>query len=427
MNNTIVLINTWNKIFNSDILESEINENYINNMQLFNSFLNKLNNSIQYKYIDSICLCKKIGMKYIVTYYDNYTIQSKSFGNNTKRKMYTFLESFNWIIISGFAINNETLSNKIIMREEIIINFLGNNETHFYSKDLLFSKNDDNVYLTQNFYNLIYKNKKLFNLILFGSFLLNSFELGFTVDEVTLTPKITLSKYGRWYWTNTEKVQNDSEVRQKIYKKLLKYGSILSADFVSAEPYILSDLIKSKLLKKVIKQRIKLKIIGDEDSNALKLVINSFIHSNDSPDKALYKFNIQYPNSKISKKIGMEMSDFFDSLHQSLICYNSIMMENYRNEIVVEELYRRIIIPDAVLYSDNDLIKEHRKYLQGHTHDKLLKLAELVHTALDILPIFTVHDSASFFINHKNKEDILCSFQNCIKELKSPIEIEIIS
>ena len=57
----------------------------------------------------------------------------------------------------------------------------------------------------------------------------------------------------------------------------------------------------------------------------------------------------------------MEMSDFFDSLHQSLICYNSIMMENYRNEIVVEELYRRIIIPDAVLYSDNDLIKEHRK------------------------------------------------------------------
>ena len=102
-------------------------------------------------------------------------------------------------------------------------------------------------------------------------------------------------------------------------------------------------------------------------------------------------------------------------------------MENYRNEIVVEELYRRIIIPDAVLYSDNDLIKEHRKYLQGHTHDKLLKLAELVHTALDILPIFTVHDSASFFINHKNKEDILCSFQNCIKELKSPIEIEIIS
>jgi len=155
--------------------------------------------------------------------------------------------------------------------------------------------------------------------------------------------------------------------------------------------------------------------------------LNIYIHSNDPPEIAAEKFR-QHNADKIKDVFGIAVLDILTCLQEDLLCYNKYIIDEYRSKLYVEEFYRRIIIPNIPLLEDGDIIKEHRKFLQGHVHDHVLELARLLYEDLNILPIFTIHDSLSYFIsNDVDIDAIKTSLRKNLKSLKLPIELEVIS
>jgi len=355
-------------------------------------------------------------------------INTININSRSKRKFYNLLSDFSIIITKNFPLDKDSLSsNKIILRHEIIKNVLTSNETHFFSENLPFSIKDNRVFITKEFHSLLFENEERFNILKFGSFLLNKFELGVTIDNIKLKPKISVSQYGRWYWSGTEKIQNDVKSRQKVYKKFLKYGKILTIDLASGEPTILYELANSILLKKLLKYRIALKSINQELSNSIKSLINIFIHSSsnykDIADQ-FKKYDKLYVN--IEENLGITIEDLLSSLQDEFLCYNTNIIKEHREKLSVKELNRRIVIPNSIKLSDEELIKEHRKYLQGHTHDRILNLAQKIFSLLGLIPIFTVHDSLSYFINNHDSNTLINNIINLAKNENYPTTIEVI-
>lgn len=422
------LVANWNRLFNVNEQIKDIT--FSDSDTLFNNFIDKISRNKTYNITDKICYCEKVDQNYNIRYaadIEKNEISTEFFNVRAKRKLFDLINNFEIIITNGFALTTDTAPKKTVLRYEVIRNIFTSNHTHFFSIDMPFSIDNSNIFLTEIFYNELKSNKNRLNTLKFSSYLLNTFELGVTIDEVILKPKITVSPYGRWYWSGTEKVQNDSKARNRIYNKLIKYGKIMNIDLISGEPTILQSLTKSATLKKLIKMRIKL--YNEEDttklSSSIKNLMNIYIHSLNTPEIAEEQFRNDDNYSNIEKLLHMTILDIFRNLDNEFEEYNRKVIDEYRENLAMVECDRRIVNPLAIVMSDRDIIKEHRKFLQGHTHDKILKIAQNIYSNLGFIPLFTIHDSISYFINNHDEKPIIENVYKIANSLKTPVTIEI--
>lgn len=422
-----LLIEKWNSYFNYKTSYCDMDV-YDNSDDLFNDYLYMNNKDFIYEYDDAFCFCEKQESKYIISYVNDNKIYSEEINIKAKRKFFNLINNFEIIITKAFPLNSDTINkNKILLRYEIIRNLWTSNNTHFFSKDLPFSINDNRIFFTKIFKNLLFDNTEKLNILKFGTLMLNSFEIGVMIDDIKLKPKITISPYGRWYWSGTEKVQNDMKSRQKIYDKLLKYGKILNIDLVSGEPVIFYNLSKSSILKKLVKFRIALKETDEDLSNSIKDLINIFIHSVENSDDVVDKFKKKNSDfAIIEEKLKLSLYDVMGALQDEILWYNSKVIDAYTSDLSIKEYNRRIVMHDIFIKENHEILKEHRKYLQGYTHDRILNLAQLNYSNTGLMPIFTIHDSLSYFINHKDANILSEQLIKNAKKLKYPINIEII-
>lgn len=426
LKSTETILTNWNQYFNYNCKEEFSGISFD---EIFNSYLYFNNKDTKYEYISKVCFVEKqqAGI-YTLTYYNGSEIIIDQMNTKARRKFYNLLGDFEVIITKNFPLITDNLDkHKTILRHEIVKNILTSNETHFFSKDLPFSINDNRVFLTSMFYSLLFENVDKLNILKFGSFLLNQFEVGMTIDDIKLKPKISVSNYGRWYWSGTEKVQNDKKSRQKIYNKFIKYGKILNIDLISGEPTILANLSESKVLKKLLKYRLAIKDKNYELSDALKFLINMFIHSSYDIESVAQQFKTHnILADQLEESLGVPVVDLLLCLQDEFLCYNRYVLDEHRKNFSVKELNRRIVIPHSHELSDIELIKEHRKYLQGHTHDRILNLAQRNYLTTGLIPIFTVHDSISYFINNHDATQITDQILKNSKDMKYPITFEIL-
>lgn len=423
MINKELLINNWNKIFSEGIPSNKINDN--NDIhQLFNDYLNLIVANRTYELREDICLIDKLGYKYNIYFANNNSIHKTELDVRSKRKFFSLIDNYDIIITKNFPLQDNFRDNKIILRYEVICNILTSNKTHYFSIDTPFPINDYTVFFTKDFYNILLNNPVKFNFIKFSSMLLNKFEIGLTIDDVILKPRINISRYGRWYWSNTKNFQTNLNVRNKLYSKLTRYGNVFNIDFISAEPNLLSKLCNSKLLQKLVKYRVVAKKSNPEVSNAIKDLLNIYIHSNDSPVEAYKKLN-KHKQNMVENALGVSVLDILSCLEDDFLDYNNYVIDRYKTSLSIEELIRRIVIPDAFI-NDREVIKEHRKYLQGHVHDHVLELARLIYEDLNILPLFTIHDSLSYFLPKEcDLDEVKNSLIKNIKKLNIPVEVEV--
>lgn len=421
------LIYSWNNYFDLNLVEDNYTVDDLTIDNLFNSYLASYSSTLSFEYTDNMCTCEKQNSRIIVTYYKN-KICTDEFDVRSKRKFYNLINNFDYIITNNLPISAEALNKtKILLRYEIIRNILTSNHTHFFNKDLPFSVNDNSVFMTKAFLHELTSHKERLAKLRFSSYLLNQFELGVAIDDLVLKPNISISPYGRWYWSGTEKVQNDLKSRKRIFNKLLKYGKILNIDLISGEPMILSQLSNSSLLKKLLKYRISIKKNDIELSTVLKNLINIYIHAVTTPEDAYYKFKANNDYKLVESKLGIPVIDILAGLQDDFLWYNKKVIDNYRQNLSCDELSRRIVNPGVFISSENDVIKEHRKFLQGHTHDKILDIAMLTFKEMNILPIFTVHDSLTYFIsNSENLLEVKDIVKKNAKLIKTPITLEIL-
>ena len=423
MINKELLINNWNKIFSEGIPSNKINDN--NDIhQLFNDYLNLIVANRTYELREDICLIDKLGYKYNIYFANNNSIHKTELDVRSKRKFFSLINNYDIIITKNFPLQDNFRDNKIILRYEVICNILTSNKTHYFSIDTPFPINDYTVFFTKDFYNILLNNPVKFNFIKFSSMLLNKFEIGLTIDDVILKPRINISRYGRWYWSNTKNFQTNLNVRNKLYSKLTRYGNVFNIDFISAEPNLLSKLCNSKLLQKLVKYRVVAKKSNPEVSDAVKDLLNIYIHSNDSPVEAYKKLN-KHKQNMVENALGVSVLDILSCLEDDFLDYNNYVIDRYKTSLSIEELIRRIVIPDAFI-NDREVIKEHRKYLQGHVHDHVLELARLIYEDLNILPLFTIHDSLSYFLPKEcDLDEVKNSLIKNIKKLNIPVEVEV--
>ncbi len=422
------LIKYWNSYFNYNYDMTNVNE-YYDVDGIFNDYL--LANKTDYELTDEICFCKKVDSDYLVYYVKNNKVVSDNFNVRAKRKLSNLINNYSVIIVDGFSLSEDLVSNnKIILRYELIRNIFTSNHTHFLSDSLRFSIDDNTVFFTKMFYIELFSNNNRLNQLKFTSYVLNSFEKGVSVDDIILKPNINVSQYGRWYWSGTEKIQNDSKARNKIYNKLLKYGKVMNIDLINGEPWILSQMSGSKTIKKLIKARIKLNSKGEHDlGNIIKNLLNIYIHSVNKPNVANAIFqskNNSEDIKKIEKVLNCKMYDVICNISNELEEYNKNIIDSYKNNLSVTEFDRRIVNPATILMSEKEIIKEHRKYLQGHTHDRILLLAQGLYNNLGLIPMFTIHDSITYFINNHDEAPILDCVNKIAKNIKTPITIEIL-
>lgn len=411
------LIDYWNDRFNDYVCIDVRKEDDYDS--LFNRYLRNRIDKYSFKYDENVCFCKKTQTGFSVSAVCNNEIVTKEFGYKAKKKFYDYILQYRTIIADGIAFD---MDDRIVLRYELIQNLFTSNHTHYFDSELPFSIDDTSVFFTTKFFEVLKRDKTKYNIIIFGSKLLNHFENGITVDDITVKPNITISQYGRWYWSNTLKIQNDIKARNRLWKKFSYYGTIVNIDLVSGEPVILNKLANSNFLKKLIKKRIALKDSGDDEySVVLKNLINVFIHAVDSPKVACEKFINNNKNYKIlEKKLNVDIYDIFQCLHDDLKCYNDQVIDNYTKNMAVIENHRRIVIPYVPILSKKDIIKEHRKYLQGLTHDVIIEMAAEIYKSTDMLPLFTIHDSLSYFSSGGN---IDIGIKSAAKKIKMPITV----
>lgn len=359
----------------------------------FNKFIES-SESCVFLFSEDTCFCKKLNESTIeILYSKNNKI--KSHRSINKKEFFKYVNSFNTIIVKDFVLNLETFSNKNILRYEVLNNFLTNSNTHYISDTLYSSKNNFDIFLSKDLKSLVEKDLDFFK---FTSFLLNYFESGSNYNTLVVKPKINLSSYGRWYWTSNFPIQNNKKNRNQLFNTLLdNKGVVVNIDLVSGEPIIFSKLTESTVLQNIIKYRSVVKKKEPELSSAIKNMLNIFIHANYGSLKKQKHLNKLIETEMIEKAFNISIFDLFGYLQDEFMCYNNKILESYKSTFMVKERKRNIFNPLIPAMTDNKIIKEHRKYLQGHVHDKILDLAKKIYEELNILPLFTIHDSLSYY------------------------------
>jgi hypothetical protein len=92
-----------------------------------------------------------------------------------------------------------------------------------------------------------------------------------------------------------------------------------------------------------------------------------------------------------------------------MMVYNTTVADTYRSNLAFSEGNRRIVNPGFVDLSDEELIKKHRVFLQGHVHDAVLRMAYKVYQHLGKYPLLTIHDSAIWALEDEKEISYLKS------------------
>jgi hypothetical protein len=117
--------------------------------------------------------------------------------------------------------------------------------------------------------------------------------------------------------------------------------------------------------------------------------------------------------------------EILNKLHEELIDYNIKMVEMYKSTLSFNELRRRIVNSSAILDDDIDIIKKHRIYLQGHVHDNIIILSKYIYEKTGIFPLYTIHDSVSFYLNsNQNYDRFIEAAKSASKEIHLPYIID---
>lgn len=422
------LISSWNSYFGIDNTEVTYTVDNLTSENLFNEYLKRYRSTLDFEYQDLVCYCEKNNSKIDLLYLKNNEVYSEHLDIRAKRKFYNIIGNFKYIITNNFPISIESIDrNKILLRYELVRNIFTSNHTHFFSKSLPFPIGDNSIFLTNNFLSDLLSNENRLNRLRFSSYLLNQFEIGVAIDDLILKPNIMISPYGRWYWSGTEKIQNDMKSRNRVYNKLLKHGKVINLDLISGEPIILSGLSNSSLLKKLVKYRISIRNHDSNLSTSIKNLINIFIHAAVSPNDAVNKFKSTNDYKLVESKLGIPIIDIFSCLHEDFLWYNKKVNDNYLQNLSCSELSRRIVNPVACISTYNEINKEHRKFLQGHTHDKILDIAMNVYNDCQLIPMFTVHDSLTYFVHEREDiKHIKEIIKSAVQKTNSPVTIQIL-
>lgn len=422
------LLKHWNKIFKSDItLSEDISDSDV----LFNSFLSSYNKKQKYDYSENVCVCLKNGNKLNLYSSEDNRILFEEIGANTRKKFRNYINNYG-VVITNFELGKDLIDHclkinpkKQFLRYEILHSSYSGGKYNYLSDNVTFENENPAAYLTKSFISKLVSNRSQYEFVKYSSYLLNHFESGLLIDDIMIKPKINVSGFGRWYWTGKHKLQQDKELRNHIIERIRQSGDrYVSIDFISASPSMLSKLSHSKCLKQLVKNRIK----HSEDlefSSQLKDILNIIVHGNESLDILKKRFDYKFDISYLEKIGKFDFYSTIESLHSDLSGYNNNVIEAYKANLSFQELRRRLIDPTAEVEEDNDVIKKHRVYLQGHIHDNIILLTKFVYENIGIFPLYTIHDSVNFYLSkNENYERFIEAVKLAGKEIKLPFRIE---
>lgn len=422
------LVNHWNCVFQSDI---NVPEEIYDSETLFNTFLSKYQKDRKYNYAENICLCLKRNNKLLLYSAEDNKVLFSDIGINTRKKFRNYINNYKFVI-TDFDLSKELITNclkidqnKKFLRYEILHSLYSGSSSNYIGDNIPFSKDNPSAYLTEDFLTQINSDQNLLFFLQYSSYLLNCFENGIIIGDMILKPKISISNYGRWYWSGNYKLQQDKKIRNRIISEIKKNKDhYVSIDFISASPVMFAKLTKSKVLKYLIKERIR-KIDNIEYQSAIKDILNIYIHGNETPDKLYRHLSSKMDIAKVEKIGKFNLLKVLDGLHKETESYNKSIVDTYKQKLHYHELKRRMVNYEAGIISDNEIIKKHRIYLQGHIHDTVLALSKYVYDNTGILPIYTVHDSVNYFVSKTEDYDKFISvLRSSAKEIKNPFRIE---
>jgi hypothetical protein len=273
------LINSWNNVFKSSVFISD-NSSINDTDTLFNNFLSEYQKDQKYEYNENICVCLKNGNKLNLYSSNDNKIEFREIGLNTRKKFKNYINNYD-IVITNFNIENDFVQNclkinpnKVFLRYEILHSSFSGGKSNFITDQIAFPNENPAAYLTKAFYKKLIKNSAQLSFFKYSSFLLNHFESGKIIGDVSMKPKINVSDFGRWYWSGSCKIQQDREYRDNLINNIQNIGGkYISIDFISASPSMLAKITKSKTLNNMVKSRIK-NTDNKEYTNIIKQLLN---------------------------------------------------------------------------------------------------------------------------------------------------------
>jgi len=386
-------IKKWNKKLKKRIGYYDEFDDINDASDLFNSYTNKIKWLKNTSFDDNTVVIIQNDKNFNIYYYKNNEFYYEEISIYSKKKWMSLIFRFT-NIITNFSIDMNTWpKNKKYLRYELIRNYYIGNNFHFFSKTSITDINNYTCLLESNLVNEIFnRHLKIGSLLNFSSLLLNHFESGVDLESIILRPKITISNYGRWYFSGSENIQNSKKARDYINNKILSTNkSIIKMDLKSAEPNCLSKFSGSKILPIIIQKRYD----NPELSEMIKFVLNSFIHSGNTFD-IIYEMVEKKFGSKYTFQNFSNLLENLGALQDEILWYNKRVRKEYTSNLHVHEGIRRIVNPFICLIMGDDyekeIWKEHLKYLQGHVHDQVIKIAFQIKRKLNILPSYLVHD-----------------------------------
>lgn len=425
-----ILLDWWNNVYKTNISDDHLDDTKDSD-RMFDNFLHSCIKDKTFEYSDDILLSLKT-TDGVTFYYSKDGKVKIDPASNILRKKFNHHVKKHSIIITNYSVPmgliGDVLTNhdKIFLRFEIVQSILTGCKFNCLDSSLLFPSNVPTCYLTKDFLNLITSTKGKLMFLRYSSFLLNYFEnSSILMQEESIKSDVAVSEYGRWYWKGQINFQRDKSLRTKLIRSVKEDGDkYVSVDFISASPSMLASLAKSKTLKMLVKDRI----IHNEDkkySDGIKQILNIFVHGNLDSEFFISAYSHKIDFDYISKIGGFDISDILHSLQGEFFGYNNTVITKYKMHLSYNELRRRIVNPIAIIQTDEEVIKRHRVYLQGHIHDNIILLTWYAFSKMGVLPLYTVHDSVSFRISKDQDYSLFIdTLKAAVKKIKLPYRIE---
>lgn len=414
-------LNILNKYFNTNIKLDFNNDLILDN---FNAYLEEYIKDKEIEYNNKVCVILKSKDNTISLYALNNknNIIVEDLGENYRKYLDIIDKKYE------LKISNINLSLNNLIYYPLVKNYLFGNDTHYINKDLPFSINNYNIFLTKWFYEYYKKEIKLFNYLRFSTDMLFKIEEGIVLDNYSYLPIINVVNNGRWYYSNSlsigkkdiGNIHNNLDNRNKLENLLNNNGYTINIDIISAVPYMFSKITKSKQLQKLIDCRLE-NMDNKELKHSIKDLTNIYIFSNYNFDRLKEYYNNKIDFSLIKKKLNItSLHDFFNELQKEINIYDESIINKYKKNLNNKQLLRNICLPEILFDSKKEFIKKHRVYINGHVNDVIVKIAQKIYEKYNIYPIYTIYDNLMYY--SKNKK-IINNIYSLLTKLKIPANI----
>ncbi len=395
-------IKIWNKKLKKRIVCDSSFNYAVNSEEFFMEYLRKIKWKKSVSFDENTIIIIENGKNMQLYYFKKEEFYYEEISIYSKKKWMNVIFQFT-NIITNFPIDlTQWPKNKKYLRYELIRNYYTGSTSHCFSSYNLCPIDNYHCLLESTLVNEIFNRRlKIGSLLNFTSMMLNYLESGVELESTILRPKITVSNYGRWYFSGSDNIQNSKRARKYINDKILSTGkSIIKMDLKSAEPTCLAKFTGSKVLPFLIQKRYE----NPELSDMIKFVLNSFIHSGNDPEiifeMVQHKFGVKYTSKNFN-----DLQENLTSLQTEILWYNRKVGREYSTKLHIHEGLRRIVNPYICLlnYQDyeKDIWKEHLKYLQGHVHDQIVQVAFQMKNLCGLMPSYLVHDELVYVGDEK--------------------------